>query len=481
MVVLDDRSDENNDRDLSGVFWEPDTPASPLHGVLHLSSDGDKLTLTLPENGHRADLREERTEPISRLYGMLEGKGEVTIVDASPTGGSRSNAHVTAVDFWQFTTLFGSHTDSKKFHRLNLEFEWLGEWTPNRALSGPTQDDKFEVDLSSETIAIANWDGVRLSLERFVARSWSLDEVTVRNKWLFRVEAEGAISEVSREWLAPLQDFLLIALGYRPGVLRVGVETDDPNPYTAWVEARPWWPPLGTSGATPTLVRYLPQTKTLLLPDDELLPLGEALKIWFAKRAELRVVVSMLSSGLRDRHIALDHRFLSLFLALDALARQSGEIDLQAMPAQAHHARVSAIAAVLAGSDVPKPTQDWAINRLRDGNAKSQPMVLAEFLKLTGLLTDDKAVSTAKRLNRYRTDIAHRGVIKGIDRDEIVLEVIHLTELLEWIVRAEVLVNLGFVRDGMRQRLVANASFREVLESRKWRTSTSEALGTSEY
>lgn len=474
MVVRDDRSDEDNDRDLNGVFWEPETPASRLHGVLHLSSDGDKLTLTLPEGGHRSDRQEERTEPITRLYGTLEGRGEVTIVDASPTGGSRSNPHVTAVDFWRFTTLFGSHTDSEKFHRLNLEFEWLGEWTPNRALSGPTQDDKFEVDVSSETIAATNWDGVRLSLERFVAQRWSLDEVIARNKWVFHVEAEGAISEVSSEWLAPLQDFLMVALGHRPGVLRVGVKTDDPNPYTASVDVRPWWPPLGTSGASPTLVRFLTQTKTLLLPDDELLPLGEALKAWFAKRAELRVVVSMLSSGLRDRHIALEHRFLSLFRALDALARQSGEIDLQAMPAQAHGARVSAIAAVLAGSDIPQRTQEWAIKRLRDGNAKSQPVVLTEFLKLTGLLKDDKAVSTAKRLNRYRTDIAHRGVIKGIDRNEVVLEVIHLTELLEWIVRAEILVKLGVPRDSMQQRMFANSSFGEILESRKWRTSLSD-------
>src|SRR5690606_11821477 len=123
----------------------------------------------------------------------------------------------------------------------------------------------------------------RLSLERFVAQSWSLDEVTARNKWLFHVEAEGAISEVSSEWLAPLQDFMMIAIGHRPGVLSVGVETDDPNLYTASVDVRHWWPPLGKSGASPTLVRYLTQTKTLLLPDDELLPLGEALKGWFAE------------------------------------------------------------------------------------------------------------------------------------------------------------------------------------------------------
>lgn len=450
-----------SDQVVQGYFWLPDSPEVRWPGALTISDEGDELSLMYAHgpNGIRDHALSDQSIPV--LFGSLLSLGSVTIRGARPSGKTSRNMKVGSVGYWWFDLLIGAHVRGDTYNMLSLNLEWLSDWAPLQPLDLGNERELI-IPLEEDPLVSARISDSKLSLVRSVGHSWSLLEITVNQTCSIRIEGSGFISDLISEWVTPIQDLMLVILGYRPGALgiSVGFPMDEPQG-PGWAEFRPRWPRLGVTNVRPPGPVGDPSySKTILLPNDNLFDCGNLISEWFDTRKELGVPVAMLNAASRSGNTHAEHRYLTLFIALDALAKLSEEIDTKAMPPREFGERIASLEKVLDPNVIGEDVRSWALNILKGKNQKSQKRTIEDFLVQSMLLPSDSIQRIAAVLSNVRVDIAHNGVIKDITRDYVAHRVIWLTELMEWILRAELLVQLGAPRSNVVSRLEANSKFR---------------------
>ena len=89
--------------------------------------------------------------------------------------------------------------------------------------------------------------------------------------------------------------------------------------------------------------------------------------------------------------------------------------------------------------------------------------MVEEGLAGSGIIPNEHVNPLAKLLNDIRVDIAHKGIVRKIHDDTIAVRFYYLAELLEWLVRHEILIRLGVPREQLSARITGNARFRDLL------------------
>ncbi|MFT3942226.1 MAG: hypothetical protein QM705_00180 [Ancrocorticia sp.] len=452
-----------SDQVVQGYFWLPNSPQNRWPGALTISDDDNELELMYPEV-NREQLQEHamsnRKVPI--LFGSLLGMGDVTIRGALPSGGIRHTTTVSSVGYWMFDLLIGAHVSGEIYSSLSLDVEWLAEWAPLPRMC-QHHGDELVISLSEETLLSTQVSKARIEFVRQVDHSESLLETTTGQGCFLNIKNKGPLDDLITDWVGPIQDLMLIALGHRPGVLKILVECPiDEELSPIWVEYQPSLQDIGASGTHPRLIDRLGYSKTILLPNDNLIDFGCIITKWFISEKELGVPVAMLNSASRAGNMHAEHRYLTLFIAIDALAKLSNEIDTKAMPSEDFDQRITVLEQALDQDSIGDDIRGWALNILRNKNQKSQKRIIGDFLLQSELFSPEDTRRIAAVLSNVRVQIAHNGVIRGISSDDVAHRVFYLATMMEWLVRAELLVRLGTPRKSVVSRLEANSLFRWV-------------------
>ena len=163
----------------------------------------------------------------------------------------------------------------------------------------------------------------------------------------------------------------------------------------------------------------------------------------------------------------LEHRYVSLFMALTALTESQPGYEYRARPKAEHEAMVAVVTAAMDSypGGVEPGTRQFVINQLLRSNDKSLKRTITEGLNLVGVVPAQAVEPIADRLTTIRSRLSHVGIIKNVEDDAAVLEVIHLADLIEWLIRSAMLIRMGASQDAMSQRLRANARFRATWNS----------------
>lgn len=450
---------------VEGQFWLPDAPGRTVPGTLSLAGslalalDGSLAAYAPPPDGEPRRRGRRMQRPV--VHGLLRDGREATLLDVEGTDasgpyGRASETHAVGA------AVVGALVERDLFVGASCRFDSLQAWThPDPMLQEQGgRDDQVAVSTARKVLTEARHGALTVRLivgaegTSGSARVW-LDQVCV-----FELEGPpAALSVVVDDWVRPVQDFLVVALGSPARLTSLRVAVPDAEPRDGRPEAffAATQPPEGSAPTVAGVRSYY--SPALHRREDPVPPLSELLPAWFEIRDRLGDAVSLAAAPFHAPFMYAEHRYATAFQAAEALATR-----LHGGPEKAradHGARVQDATQALARSGLPEDTVRWATRVLQGANNKSLPQLIGELLDGVGAVGPD-ILSAAPEFGRYAAKLRAGVSHGGADRTDAARRHWHGQALL-WAVRVRLLHEAGVPLAVLTDRARGTPAFKQML------------------
>jgi hypothetical protein len=192
---------------------------------------------------------------------------------------------------------------------------------------------------------------------------------------------------------------------------------------------------------------------TLLTLRDCPTPFEELLQRWFPLRADLREVFALFHGPYYATFMFTEHRYTSTFQSAEALAKAGRE-----KTRAEHKERVDAIVSAAQAAGVDDEVISWAERVLRKANYKPLGDRITDLVLSTGKIGEAVLEASPKFGNltaAARTGTSHGGAEKALDSEGLHWH----ADVLRWIVRARILIDLGLDVGEVEKRVLGRAGF----------------------
>lgn len=449
-----------------GFWWLPDARAHRVPGTLTSDADGVHLALygplrpfaMSPGETYGVGGSEWTVTPV--VHGRLRDMKDVTLVGVSGDNLIGPFDEVREV-YRADLVLHGWHASADAFTEVWAEFDWLDAWLDPPSIVS----DKGDLDTSTlreapVELASAQVEGDTV---RFISgvRGKSGPSAVHLDRW----SALAVKLVVPLDWksiverrIRPIHDLLTVALGRPVRLTKLHLRPVDTDRRTPLCEGR--FDIMQAAPASRTrqgLDNYA--APTLLKGNDSRLPLDQLLPAWFDLWERNRDTLVLLLAHFYAPFMYSDHKFATMFQALEALHRS--RFEGRELDRSAHAERVTAIteAAIKAGIDAEMV--QWAEAVLKARNDKRLSTKIDELVRATGSLGATvlaAAPSFSTRVARTRTGVSHGGAPQHLDTAARHWH----GEVLQWIARTLLLTDVGV--DDVADRVVDRAGFRYTID-----------------
>jgi hypothetical protein len=362
----------------------------------------------------------------------------------------------------QLALIGSSHASTDLFTETWCEFDCLNAWAGPPSLTAPTGKTRFELRFENVDLAEADVCGVRVRLIAAIAGTAGGDLVHVDQRAIFAIDTpKCGWRSVLNDWVRPLQDLLILALGRPVRLTKLYLRPDGAAPRRGLAEAS-FQAIQAAPGPSPTQSRILSyNAPTLMTFEDSPLAFGDLLPRWFNLRSEMDDVFILLHAADYAPFMFSQHRYLSTFQSAEALARHHGLTREKTK--HEHAARVESIISAARDAIVDDASVQWAHRVLKQRNDKPLSDQIRELVESTGevgvsVLTASPDFGQAAA--GWRAGVSHPG--GGRARDPV--ERYWHGEVLRWIVRARILIDLGISPEEVARRVLGRAKFTHTVD-----------------
>jgi len=368
-----------------GLWWLPHDPETTVSGTLtYTPGDGVVLDVIGSLVGTE-EMREMRGPPV--ILGTSSNGKDISLHGCLPVQMQTSHAGVTTSSYLAEVAFVGVHFENAEdvsFRSMNVRFSHFDEWAN---MSGFTVERSEEGDQiiryrRPHDIRVRVADDCAIIITTIATFPLLLLEnrAAIEQQTIARIEATRETSlEGYRTVIRRLQDFLSLAAREPVCVLRIEAETEA----NRMLEPA-YYPPVGVfyrSSHVPQARQPLRGWHMLFTYEDISGDLEVLLRNWFEKADQLEPVWGLYFATLDNPHLYLEHHFLSLVQAAEALherirgGRYMADSDYKAT-----------VYAPLVGAipDVNQGLRDNLEARLRYGNRYSLKSRLSELVKEYG-------------------------------------------------------------------------------------------------
>jgi hypothetical protein len=450
-----------------GTWWLPGDQDQSVEGTLSFGASGIELlvhgsllTPALrgrqpqtygPSDWEAIPVIHGQTIPDRKPMSLLNVEGAPYIV---PPGINTENNYLVG------TTLSGIHTTQDTFAELRCSFDYLKSWTQPPPLTTYAQGMETvsvqfqEIDLASAGIGPAKVRLVTSAVGNAGSGSVHLEQLVA-----FVIEfPETNASSIINDWVRPLQDFLTIALGRSVRLTSLFLR---PACGKAFAEAS-FGVVQAEAGPSPKRGSVLScSAPTLLTFANSPVPFSELLPRWFDIHSKHRAMLNLLLAPYYTSFIFSDHRYASTFQSVEALAK-SAVFTTREKSKKAHRARVDAIIAAAKAAHIDEEDILWAQRILQSKNDKPLAAHVMELTASLGIIGEQVLAACpdfAALATRGRTTVSHpaRSGLANVER-------YWLGDVLNWVVRAKVLIETGLPQAEIERRVSQSPSFQYALQ-----------------
>lgn len=444
-----------------GRFWLPRQPERSVHGVVAFQEDGVTLTLEgalhAPAGSGSGPIF--ATEPV--ILGHLRDGSQATLYQASgltwPVDGIE--------EVWQAEfLLIGGLAPEDRFTQAQIIFDYLTPWVqPVGMAAGGFGGGDVVIKTSPVTIDQATltdrtkirlWSGVDGSSNASSVHfdQWTAIELTSLAK------KPRSVRKILDDWVRPLQDLLVISLGRPVSISHFAVRPKgQANRVLPLEVACQLIQPPAASPATMNVNSY--SSPALLTYRDSPLPFSELIPNWFELHERLYDVITDLCGPFYAPFIYSGHRYSSTFQSAEGLAKIL--FGAKQKERRQHKQRVEAVTNALMGVDLDEDILTWAKAVLQNRNDKPLQQLIDELITaadVMGVQLRKAAPDLAREAATARAGVSHSGTV-----GTSIVRRYWLGEAIVWLVRAQVLAELGIPIGDLAARAVQKASFTNVV------------------
>ena len=453
---------------LEGTWWLPDSPDHCMPGALTFDADGLGLavdgslvpTVAVPGAVLRQEAPSWATTPV--ILGRARDGRRVTLLEAG--GANLIGPKISRTTYRVRFALVGVHTTADRFSEAWCEFDCLNAWTyPPSLVEDAGEADSLTVRFKSLDLAQAQIGEAKVRLVARVVGTAGGDIVDVKQRATFAVDVPptGAQS-ILREWVRPLQDLLMLTLGrsVRLTALHLRPDGADQDDDLAEVSFEAIQPTTGRAPDWTTVASYT--APTLVQFNDSPVPFGDLLPRWFRLRSDQLEVIVLLHGPYYAPFMFSEHRYASTFQSAEALA-DACDLSGREKTRAEHRARVTAIISTARTGGVDEESLGWAQRILQSRNDKPLWRQIQDLASSTGKIGNQILVAcpTFGQITAgARTGVSHGGADGGLDA---VGRQWH-GEVLRWVIRAKLLMQLGVDASEVERRVLQRAGFQYALD-----------------
>ncbi len=411
---------------VEGQWWLPAEPDHRIPGTLVFDAAG--LQLALHGGAFRDGGQESRVEPV--VHGGTHDGSDCTLFDVVQTASTERSGKAESARYRSEIALRGCHAGADECTAVRCSFDCLDAWAGPPAITEIRGGDRVEVSRAVAELGGAEAHGASVKLLSRAVGSIRDERVDVTRSTYFVIETPGPRPAMALidEYVHPLQDLLALCLGRAVRLTRLGLlasDLDDPpeGPADAFFSAIQA-PALAVA---PTSAEIRSTTSPTILPNNQdRTALHQLIERWFALWPRYRRVASLVLAPLNVSFMYTEDRYATTFQSAEALH------DLTHL-----------------NGGVPK-------------RCKALPYKINHLIEQTGpvgeaVLLIDKDIG--KAAFKIRNLVSHGQVAKQFVPEEAVA----YCEILRWVVRVRLLMDVVDDGSGLLRHVAAHPSFRYAL------------------
>jgi ApeA N-terminal domain 1 len=453
---------------VDGVWWLPGSPDHRVPGTLAFDADGLALVVygslvpTVPAPGEVLVQEAPNWETTPVILGRTYEGRKLTLLDAG--GANLIGSRVTQSSYRPRMALTGVHTKTDQFIQAWCEFDYLNAWADPPSLTDEIPDfDNLSLRAKSVDLGEVQVGVARIRLVAGVDGRVAEDKVDLEQRVKFSIDFPLSSSRSTiNEWVRPLQDLLIFALG-RPVRLtnfRLQPRRSTPREHLARAYFEAIQPSPSPDQRRSSIVNY--SAPTILTLRDSPLPFATLLKNWFALHSALHEVLTLLHAPYYAPFMSSEHSYSSIFQSAEALAHADG-FSGREKSRKDHKERLEAIISAARKSSVDQEAIEWAERILRSRNDKPLADQIQDLVRSTGAV-GQKVIEASPTFGKIaagaRAGVSHPGAQHPLNATGR----FWYGDVLRWIVRARVLIDLGLSASDVERRILSRASFQNAID-----------------
>lgn len=454
----------------AGQFWLPDKTRR-VPGLL--TYDGDGLQLKLYDSLLEFDASTEwgTAQPEWVSYEIMHGRlfeanqEELTLCNV--TGFSFLGPFNQVSESYRAAACVrGRNLSSATFTEAWVEFDVLNGWADPPQLARQSDSGAIEIPVRTRELAVAVVDDTRIRLVATAVGTWGTS-VDLRQTTSLHIKSPAAISlaDLVDNWVRPLQNMLVVALGRPVSISGLTAHAADQGsyPYPCKISLTSTQRAAKPDVSVADIRGY--GEPTLQLYSDEHLPFAQLVPAWFELNTDpdLADVVVRLCAPFYASFIFGEHRYADFFQAAEGLARKL--FDTRRLPRAEHRELVAQMEAALLEGGISPDDAGWARRVLGSRNDRSLRDYLNDLVASLGAAGDailEVHDGVVGLMVDERTGVSHGGKQTGAPATR------HwLADLVLWMVRGRLLVELGVPSDVMSARLLGRVAFTNAIDRAK--------------
>jgi ApeA N-terminal domain 1 len=445
-----------DDLELTVRWSRPDAPEERFIGSLSYSKRGIVVTSDEPmvagkrkDNGSVEYTLGTVSWPI--VHGVADDGRFVTLLEAESQYGFPYGKHITRAH----AALLGDRpVAADAFREVRMCFDWLTAWLEPPMIydRGPDDDaPQMIVDLELKTVASVDLDGAAIAFMAGTTSHTSRHQISVtRETWVSVVPSEPKTwRQLLDEYVRPLQDFLVVALGRPVQLISLHLAVAGPPPIT---DDDLWSAPF--HDVKIPLIQREPQDmpgrgelnaypSTVLLPTEQFLDQAvEIVRGWYDVNLRNRTAVIRLNAQAYARFNYLGNQSAAVAQAFESLFL--GECETKQKTKSEHAERVAKVCKALTEAGLDSEVVSWATAVVQARNDKSFPERFADVIALSGQLGQyltTKLPNLADQLTTLRHSVSHGSASsdRPSTNDPAIQRMYYLKEIGTWIMRTALL------------------------------------------
>jgi hypothetical protein len=455
---------------VDGQWWLPDDPGRRVPGTCTFNADGLELVLYAALREFEVPkgqvigvaTREWEVEPV--VHGTTRDGHDFTLLQV---GGAKLRGAWDDVRevYRPEIALDGCHTRCDLFAEVWCDFDYLQAWVdpPSIAVEGEDQD-TVQVRVGRLDLVHTTVDDTTLRLVAGVKGSSGDSRVHLSRCTSF-VATPGAPQSATAlidSYVRPLQDLLMFCLGRPVRLTSLRLLPTVLSDLREGTVAAFFSAVQSTQARAPKFADIASYTApTVLSLRDSPIPTNELLRRWFDLWRGRREVLGLLLAPLYAPFMYGEHGYSSTFQSAEALHDLVLRTRDVAKPDHRH--RLEAVVAALESAQIDAAVVDWASKVLRSRNDKPLGRKIEDLVAATGTVGEavraadpDFAATTAAA----RTGVSHGGATGALDS----VGRFWYGQVLTWIVRAMLLMELLGDPDEAQRRVVERTPFQRSLK-----------------
>lgn len=438
------------------------------------SFDGDQIRLELDDslagaevddevNSEHADEVEIETGAVEHvhpvIHGHLKNHGDVTILNATGRNLYGFFSTGTPETWTSWTALLGTHSDGSRFERATFSFDLLAAWTDPPALTSNVNAQQL-LDVEVSELERAQVGDVTVTLLSGWNGSYGARKVDVQRRCWIRLEgATFTANEVLSDWVAPIQDLLILLLGRSVRISTVSVrQAGAPSHETSRLVFG------GLRTGEPADIESIHLqgwgSPTLFMRHELPLSFNDLINGWMATWKRHRSAIVQSQSSFHAPFMYTESTYAARFLGMEQLGRKlhSGS----QVPTPEHQERVAAVLDAAVAAGVKEAVVEWATRVLKNANNVPPRELIEKLLADEPELFDrllEVEPAFAQRATMARNGVAHPGASKALT----VARRHWFGEVLLILVRVRLLIESGAPRASVHAAVVKRATLQHAV------------------